>query len=98
MNNGLHASPADIVNDGVAVVSKAEELDAELNSFDASINGLNGVWRGDAATSLTNAYNEFKPILKKFQQLLDSKGQAVQKAGSGLGDTEAENARLASNL
>ncbi len=95
---GIHAEPFEIVQDGKNLVSKAEELRIQLKKFEENINGLMSVWKGDAATSLSNVYNDFKPQLSSFCEMLNSKGKALYTAGNSLGQTEADNAEAAGRL
>ena len=96
--NGLSAETDQIVADGLQLVSMADELDSEISSFDASINGLNGVWSGEAVTALTNAFNEFRPILQQFQERLNTTGNNVQSAGNNLAATEEDITRVNNGL
>ena len=96
--DGIHADPALIVTDGNNLVSASGELKAELDKFDENIVGLMGVWTGDAAKALNDVYNEFKPELKAFRDMLESKGNALKNAGTALGITEDENASAAGKL
>ena len=95
---GIHAEPFEIVQDGKNLVAKAEELSTQLKNFEDNISGLMRVWKGDAANLLNNVYNELKPQLSSFCEMLDSKGNALQAAGHSLNQTEEENASAAGNL
>lgn len=96
--SGIYAEPFEIVQDGINLVAKAGELSIQLKKFEENINGLMSVWKGDAATSLSNVYNELKPQLSSFCEMLNSKGHALDAAGNSLGQTEDDNAAAANRL
>ena len=96
--NGLLASPEEIMDDGRRMVSFADELMKELNSFQANKDSLMGIWHGSSATSFSDVYEEEKQALSAFQQLLDAKGHSLQEASGILSDAEATNASNASKL
>ena len=97
-SNGLFASPAEINADGVSLVNFADNLAAELASFDSHVAALMEIWHGDSSKAFNGVYADEKTQLENFKNMLHEKGDALQKAATVLSDTEAENTSAASKL
>ena len=96
--NGLHVDAGSMNSQGVNTVKLAEDLNSEINSLNANIESLMGIWRGIAAQQFKQVVDTQVVNLRDFEKLLNTMGQNIVKGATLFDETEQDNANRASNL
>lgn len=76
-----------------------ENFDSMISGMTAILSGLNGQWEGVAKTEFETAFQNLKPTLQKFSELLGRYGTELNQEVSGMTEKEQGSAhRISSNL
>lgn len=86
-------------NASAQVKTHKENFDSMISGMTTIVSSLNGQWEGVAKTEFENAFQNLKPTLQKFSELLGRYGTELDKEVAGMMEKESGSAqRISSNL
>ncbi len=95
---GLGADTTDIAKRARITSDQAAQLKSEINSLASDVDALGKIWIGESFNEFNTSFMEQKSNLDKLTAGFDNLGEAIDKGGKSLAQTEMENASITKGI
>lgn len=86
----IRVTPEMLTSQGQELQKYGEELNNMISKIDAKIGEIDNGWDGLAQDAFVGLYNDLKPSMAQFPDLLQSLGQATVAAAEAFGSVDEE--------
>lgn len=93
MSNLIQVTPEQLRENGTSFMQYSEEVGSVVENTQSLTNQMAELWKGAASDEFIAQYNELKPKMDQFTQLLHDIGVQVQKVGDALENADQEVAK-----
>ena len=78
MSKNISVSPAELRSRAKKFISGGQQIESIMKSLNKEADALPNIWKGQSQAQFSAKYNELKPRLKEFSDLVDSIGKQLQ--------------------
>jgi len=90
MANLIQATPDELRQNGSSFINYSGETNTIVQATQNLTNQMAEMWKGAASEAFVQQYNDLKPTMDKFVQLLADIGTQVQSVAQALEDADNE--------